>query len=37
MLALPAEIERKPGTQAAAPEHYIDLSYYEAALKRAGP
>jgi len=37
MLALRAEIERKPGTEAAPPERYVDLTYYQAALKRAGP
>jgi ABC-type nitrate/sulfonate/bicarbonate transport system substrate-binding protein len=37
MLALRAEIERKPDTEPAPPERYVDLTYYEAALKRAGP
>jgi NitT/TauT family transport system substrate-binding protein len=36
MLALRAEIERKPGTEAVAPERYVDLHYYEAAAKRVG-
>jgi ABC-type nitrate/sulfonate/bicarbonate transport system substrate-binding protein len=34
MLALRAEIERKPETEAAPPERYVDLGYYERALKR---
>lgn len=34
MLALRAEIERQPDTEA--PEHYVDLSYYNAALKLIG-
>jgi ABC-type nitrate/sulfonate/bicarbonate transport system substrate-binding protein len=36
VLALRAEIERKPGTAAAAPERYVDLSYYERAMQRVG-
>ncbi len=36
MLALRAEIERKPGTEAVPPERYVDLHYYDAALKRVG-
>ena len=36
MLALRAEIERKPETQAAPPERYVDLSHYEAAMKLIG-
>jgi len=36
MLALRAEIERKPGTEVAPPERYVDLHYYEGALKRIG-
>jgi ABC-type nitrate/sulfonate/bicarbonate transport system substrate-binding protein len=36
MLALRTEIERKPGTEAVAPEHYVDLHYYDAAAKRVG-
>jgi NitT/TauT family transport system substrate-binding protein len=36
MLALRAEIERKPGTEAVAPERYVDLHYYDAALKLVG-
>src|SRR5882762_1431684 len=36
MLALRAEIERKPETQAAPPERYVDLHYYDAALKLIG-
>jgi ABC-type nitrate/sulfonate/bicarbonate transport system substrate-binding protein len=35
MLALRAEIERKPETEAAQPERYVDLHYYDAALKLA--
>jgi len=34
VLALRAEIERKPQTEAAPPERYVDLGYYERALKR---
>lgn len=37
MLALRAEIERKPETAAAPPERYVDLHYYDAAMKRLGP
>ncbi len=33
MLAPRAEIERKPETQAAPPERYVDLHYYDAAMK----
>ncbi len=36
MLALRAEIERKPGTEAAPPERYVDLRYYEGAMKLIG-
>jgi ABC-type nitrate/sulfonate/bicarbonate transport system substrate-binding protein len=36
VLALRAEIERKPGTEAVAPERYVDLHYYDAALKLVG-
>jgi NitT/TauT family transport system substrate-binding protein len=36
LLALRAEIERKPGTEAVAPERYVDLHYYDAASKRVG-
>jgi ABC-type nitrate/sulfonate/bicarbonate transport system substrate-binding protein len=36
MLALRAEIERKPDTEAAPPERYVDLHYYEGALKLIG-
>ena len=36
MLALRAEIERKPGTEAVAPERYVDLHYYDAASKLVG-
>jgi ABC-type nitrate/sulfonate/bicarbonate transport system substrate-binding protein len=36
VLALRAEIERKPDTEAAPPERYVDLGYYERALKRIG-
>jgi hypothetical protein len=37
MLALRAEIERTPETEAAPPERYVDLHYYDAALKLVGP
>jgi ABC-type nitrate/sulfonate/bicarbonate transport system substrate-binding protein len=33
MLALRAEIERKPGAEAVAPEKYVDVGYYERAMK----
>jgi hypothetical protein len=36
MLALRAEIERKPETEAAVPERYVDLHYYEGATKLVG-
>jgi ABC-type nitrate/sulfonate/bicarbonate transport system substrate-binding protein len=36
MLALRAEIERTSGTVSAAPERYVDLSYYARALARLG-
>ena len=36
VLALRAEIERKPGTEAVAPERYVDLHYYDAAMKLVG-
>ena len=36
MLALRAEIERKPGTEAAPPERYVDLHYYDGAMKLIG-
>jgi len=36
MLALRAEIERKPETEAAAPERYVDLHYYDGAMKLVG-
>jgi ABC-type nitrate/sulfonate/bicarbonate transport system substrate-binding protein len=36
VLALRAEIERKPEAEAAPPERYVDLGYYERALKRIG-
>jgi len=36
MLALRAEIERKPETEAAPPERYVDLRYYDAAMKLIG-
>jgi ABC-type nitrate/sulfonate/bicarbonate transport system substrate-binding protein len=36
MLALRAEIERKPETEAAAPERYVDLHYYDEAMKLVG-
>jgi ABC-type nitrate/sulfonate/bicarbonate transport system substrate-binding protein len=34
MLALRAEIERKSETEAVAPERYVDLHYYDAAMKQ---
>lgn len=34
MLALRAEIARTPETEAAPPQRYVDLHYYDAALKR---
>ncbi len=36
MLALRAEIERKPETEAAPPERYVDLRYYDEAIKLVG-
>jgi ABC-type nitrate/sulfonate/bicarbonate transport system substrate-binding protein len=36
VLALRAEIERKPETEAAPPERYVDLHYYDAAMKLIG-
>jgi hypothetical protein len=33
MLALRAEIERKADTEAVAPERYVDLHYYDRAMK----
>jgi ABC-type nitrate/sulfonate/bicarbonate transport system substrate-binding protein len=36
MLALRAEIVRKPETEAAPPERYVDLHYYEGAMKLIG-
>lgn len=33
MLALRAEIQRRPGDQAVDPARYVDLSYYERAIK----
>jgi ABC-type nitrate/sulfonate/bicarbonate transport system substrate-binding protein len=36
MLALRAEIERKPDTEAAPPERYVDLHYYDTAMKLVG-
>jgi len=36
MLALRAEIARKPETEAAPPERYVDLHYYDAAMKLIG-
>jgi len=36
MLALRAEIERKPETEAAPPERYVDLKYYEEAINLIG-
>jgi len=37
MLALRAEIERKPNAAPPAPEKYVDLGYYERAVKTLGP
>jgi len=37
MLALRAEIERKPDATPPAPEKYVDLGYYERALKALTP
>jgi ABC-type nitrate/sulfonate/bicarbonate transport system substrate-binding protein len=34
MLALRAEIQRRPGDQAVDPGRYVDLSYYDRAMKR---
>jgi len=36
VLALRAELERKAGTAVPAPERYLDLSYYEGAMRRLG-
>jgi len=36
VLALRAELERKAGTAVPAPERYVDLSYYEGAMKLVG-
>jgi ABC-type nitrate/sulfonate/bicarbonate transport system substrate-binding protein len=36
MLDLRAEVERKPGAEPPAPERYVDLGYYERAMKRLG-
>jgi ABC-type nitrate/sulfonate/bicarbonate transport system substrate-binding protein len=36
MLALRAEIERKPGTEATPPGRYVDLGFYERAMKLVG-
>ena len=36
MLALRAEIERRPDTEAAAPERYVDLGYYRRAIESLG-
>jgi len=37
MLALRAEIARKPETEATPPERYVDLHYYDGAMKLIGP
>ena len=37
VLALRAEIERRPGTEATPPERYVDLHYYDGAMKLIGP
>jgi ABC-type nitrate/sulfonate/bicarbonate transport system substrate-binding protein len=36
MLALRAEVERKPGAEPPAPEKYVDLGYYERAMASLG-
>ena len=36
MLALRAEIERKAETEAVSPERYVDLHYYDQAMKLVG-
>jgi ABC-type nitrate/sulfonate/bicarbonate transport system substrate-binding protein len=36
VLALRAELERKSGTAVPAPERYLDLSYYESAMRLVG-
>jgi len=36
VLALRAELERKAGTQVPAPERYLDLGYYEGAMRLVG-
>src|SRR5262245_20713303 len=36
VLALRAELERKSGTAVPAPERYVDLSYYDGAMKLVG-
>ena len=36
VLALRAELERKAGTAVPAPERYVDLSYYDGAMKLVG-
>jgi ABC-type nitrate/sulfonate/bicarbonate transport system substrate-binding protein len=36
VLALRAELERKAGTTVPAPERYVDLSYYDSAMKLVG-
>jgi NitT/TauT family transport system substrate-binding protein len=36
MLALRAEVERQPGVEPPDPEKYIDLGYYQRAMKRLG-
>jgi ABC-type nitrate/sulfonate/bicarbonate transport system substrate-binding protein len=36
MLALRAEVERKPDAEPPAPEKYVDLGYYERAMKTLG-
>jgi hypothetical protein len=35
VLALRADLERKAGTDVPPPERYVDLSYYERALRLA--
>ena len=36
VLALRAELERKAGTEVPPPERYVDLSYYERAMRLVG-
>jgi hypothetical protein len=36
VLALRAELERKAGTEVPPPERYVDLGYYERAMRLVG-